>query len=114
MQTREHLGDLERESPLPKARHKTYDDAITLHILNKPHNYYATKVLSFKYQDCLELRIAYLAAAHCVPLCVRPLKLLQQTHKFRQIIDAFKKRRAKNFGTRDHLNQRIEWYLQMC
>ena len=43
------------------------------------------------------------------------LKLLQQTHKLkRETIDAFKKRRAKNFGTRDHLNQRIEWYLQMC
>ena len=28
------------------------------------------------------------------------------------MIDAFKERPAQNFSTRDHLSQRIEWYLQ--
>ena len=30
----------------------------------------------------------------------------------REIIDAFKKRPAQNFSTRDHISQEIEWYLQ--
>ena len=54
MQTRETFREIfEWELPLPEDWHKTFDDALPLHILNKLHNYYATKVLSFEYQDCL-------------------------------------------------------------